>query len=262
MAKYCPAACPTRVERLQTVTPTARQPRRAQPRSTGFPTKTRRTSPPPRSDLWQQPQQGPPQRDPTPVNPRGRRKRDGNDAIGDAHGPIAQYTVSGHQVRDGRGNDFDTRHHRLEGGGEKIAAASDSGADDNYSISNRVRSSLAGKHRGGANRSDRLAWTVEGYRQRMIDVGRNRSFTQHQTVHLDYGLFSDSQGGNAKRKRQLNLVACSKQHRDRARGTGSIRRHVDDTDLRMVGEFLQWQQECSALGNRANGPSSFSAETD
>ena len=135
---------------------------------------------------------------------------DGNHAVGDAHGPIAQYAISGHQVRDGGGNNFDTRHHRLEGGGEKIPASGDRRTDDNNSISNSVRSSLAGKHRGSANRSDRPARTVECYRQSMIDVGRNRSFIQYQTIRLDRGLLSDGQGGNAERKRHLDPVACSK----------------------------------------------------
>jgi hypothetical protein len=139
--------------------------------------------------------------------------------------------------------------------GEKIPAAGDGRTDDNNSISNCVGICLAGKHRGGANRSDRPAGTIICYRKSVIDVGGDRSLIEHQTVWLYCRLLSDRQCRDAERKRHLDPVARPKQHRNCARGAGLVGRHIGDADLRMVGESLQRQKEL--LGPRQQSERAF-----
>ena len=74
-------------------------------------------------------------------------------------------------MRDRRCNDFHPRHHWIERGREKIAAAGDRRTNNNNSIMDGVRSNLAGKHRGRTDRSQRAARAIESDRQRVINQG-------------------------------------------------------------------------------------------
>src|SRR5882757_2916455 len=144
---------------------------------------------------------------------------------------------------DGRGDDFYPRHHRIERGWEKVAAAGDRGSDYDNALPDGIRSNLAGEHRGSADRSDSLTGPVISERKRVVDVGGYRSIADHKTVRLDGGFLAGRQRRDAKRKRHFDPVAGSKQHRNGSGGATSIGGYIDDADLRMIGKSRARQQK-------------------
>ena len=122
---------------------------------------------------------------------------------------IPQYPVSGHQMRDRRGNDFHPRHHRIERGREKIATAGDRRSDNDNSLPDGVGGNLAGKHRGRTDRSDgpardRKKSAEARDRYRWLS---DRSPITH-AVWLDGGFLADRQRRDAQRKRHFDSVAA------------------------------------------------------
>src|SRR6266481_8178854 len=110
-----------------------------------------------------------------------------------------------------------------------------------------IRCDVTGKHRGCTDGSDGLARAIESDRQRMINVGGNRSLAEHHTVRLDSGLLTNRQRCSAERKRYFDPVVCSEQHWNRAWSTTPTGRHIGDADFRMIGKSLERQQKLLGL---------------
>ena len=154
-------------------------------------------------------------------------------------------------MRDGGGNDFHPRHQRIERRREEIAGAGCGCAEHDNATLNVFPVDLAIDQARGADGANGAARAVIGNRKRIVGTGRDRVVAEQQAVRLDRQRLADRDGGDAKRKRQFDLVAGPEQHRNRKRRAGLARRHVGDPDFRALGECRQRMQE--SIGRRQAG---------